>query len=146
MTPPVGKSGTSVNLLPCKCLIDASISSLKLCGSILVDKPTAIPSPPCAKSIGNLTGKWMGSFFRPSYESCHWVTLGLNTTSRANLDSRASMYREAAAESPVRIFPQFPCMSINRSFCPICTMASAIEASPWGWYCMVCPTMLATLL
>jgi topoisomerase-4 subunit A len=38
----------------------------------------------------------------------------------------------AAARSPVRIFPQFPCVSMSRSFCPICTSASPIEASPCG--------------
>ena len=37
-------------------------------------------------------------------------------------------------------------VSISKSFCPICTIASAILASPCGWYCMVCPTILATLL
>ena len=36
----------------------------------------------------------------------------------------------AAAPSPVRIFPQFPWQSISRSFCPNCTKASPIEASP----------------
>ena len=34
----------------------------------------------------------------------------------ANLDNLASMYRDAAAESPVKIFPQFPCVSISKSF------------------------------
>ena len=32
----------------------------------LVDKPTAIPSAPCAKSSGNFTGRSMGSFLLPS--------------------------------------------------------------------------------
>ena len=77
ITPPVGKSGYNSNRFPFRCLIDASISSIKLCGRILVDSPTAIPSPPCASSNGNFTGRWIGSFFRPSYDNCHCVTLGL---------------------------------------------------------------------
>ena len=77
ITPPVGKSGYNSNRFPFRCLIDASISSIKLCGKILVDSPTAIPSPPCASSNGNFTWRWIGSFLRPSYDNCHCVTLGL---------------------------------------------------------------------
>ncbi len=51
---------------------------------------------------------------------------------KTNFDRRASMYRGAAARSPVRMFPQLPCMSMSRSFCPNCTKASPIEASPCG--------------
>ena len=96
----------------------ALMSSLKLCGSILVERPTAIPSAPWASNSGNLTGRETGSFLRPSYESCQLVILGLYTTSKANLESLASIYLEAAALSPVSVFPQFPCVSINKSFCP----------------------------
>ena len=81
--------------------MEASINSTKLCGRILVDKPTAIPSAPWANNRGNMTGKLIGSFLRPSYEACHSVILGLNTTSKANLESLASIYLEAAALSPV---------------------------------------------
>ena len=116
--PDVGKSGNSVNFCPFKHLIDESINSIKLCGKILVDKPTAIPSPPWAKSKGNLTGKFIGSFLLPSYEDCHFVILGLKTTSNANLESLASIYLEAADLSPVNIFPQLPWVSIKSSFCP----------------------------
>ena len=35
-------------------------------GKIFVERPTAIPSAPCAKSIGNFTGKSIGSFLLPS--------------------------------------------------------------------------------
>ena len=97
----------------------ASINSLKLCGSIFDARPTAIPSTPSARRSGNLTGRATGSLFRPSYESFHSVVLELKTTSSANFESRASIYRGAAAESPVRIFPQFPWASINRSLSPI---------------------------
>ena len=43
--------------------MDASQSSLKLWGSILDERPTAIPSTPCASSKGNLTGRVTGSLF-----------------------------------------------------------------------------------
>ena len=46
--------------------MEASISSQKLCGKILVESPTAIPSAPCANNKGNFMGKFTGSFFRPS--------------------------------------------------------------------------------
>ena len=146
MLPPVRKSGYNWNSCPCRYLMAASHNSLKLCGRIFDDRPTAMPSAPCAKSRGNLAGRVMGSLLRPSYDSCHSVVFGLNTTSSANFDNRASMYRGAAARSPVRMLPQLPCVSTNRSFCPSCTNASPILASPCGWNCMVCPTMLATLL
>ena len=38
----------------------------------------------------------------------------------------------AAASSPVRTSPQLPCVSINKSFCPMFTNASPILASPCG--------------
>ena len=50
----------------------------------------------------------MGSFRLPSYEDCQLVTLGLKTTSLAKVDSLASIYLDAAALSPVNVFPQFP--------------------------------------
>ena len=68
--------------------------------------------------------------WKMSYDIFHSVVLGLNTQSSANFDRRASMYRGAAAEEPVRMFPQLPCVSIRRSFWPICTRASPMEASP----------------
>ena len=91
MLPPVWKSGKSLKLLPFKYLTLPSISSLKLWGSILVESPTAIPSAPWANNNGNFTGKWIGSFFLPSYESCQLVVFGLKTTSSANFDNLASI-------------------------------------------------------
>ena len=51
---------------PFSIFIEASMSSLKLCGKTLVERPTAIPSAPCAKSNGNFTGRLLGSARRPS--------------------------------------------------------------------------------
>ena len=106
--PPVGKSGKSWKSSPLRCAIQAEISSLKLCGRIFEAKPTAIPSVPCASKSGNLMGSVTGSSLRPSYERIHSVVFLLKTTSSANFDRRASIYRAAAASSPVRIFPQLP--------------------------------------
>ena len=47
-------------------LIEASISSMKLCGNIFDAKPTAIPSTPCANNNGNFIGSVIGSLFLPS--------------------------------------------------------------------------------
>ena len=49
-------------------------------------------------------------------------------------------------ESPVRMLPQLPWQSMAKPFWPSCTRAPRMEASPCGWYCMACPTMLATLV
>ena len=112
----MAKSGNNLNFLFLRCLIEAFINSIKLWGKIFVDRPTAIPSAPCARSRGNFTGKFIGSFLLPSYDDCQSVTFGLKTTSNANLDNLASIYLEAAALSPVNIFPQLPWVSINKSF------------------------------
>ncbi len=114
--PPVGKSGSSSKSIFFRYAIEASISSIKLCGNSFDASPTAIPSTPCASKRGNLTGSVTGSFLRPSYESFHSVVFGLKSTSSANFDNRASIYLGAAAPSPVKIFPQFPCVSISKSF------------------------------
>ena len=82
----------------------------------MVDKPTAIPSTPCARSSGNLTGSATGSLPLPSYDGVNSVIFELYTTSRANLDNLTSIYLAAAALSPVRVFPQFPCKSSRISF------------------------------
>ena len=119
-----------MNSSPRRQATEASISSLKLCGRIFDDSPTAMPSAPCASSRGNLIGRLTGSRLRPSYDCFQTVVLGLNTVSSANRERRASMYRGAAALSPVRMLPQLPWQSISRSFCPSCTSASPIEASP----------------
>ena len=66
MYPPVWKSGYKANFSPFRYEMDASISSLKLCGRILEERPTAIPSTPCASNSGNLTGSVTGSRLRPS--------------------------------------------------------------------------------
>ena len=55
--PPVIKSGSKVNFLFLRYLIEASMSSIKLCDKILVERPTAIPSAPWANNKGNFTGK-----------------------------------------------------------------------------------------
>ena len=89
--PPVGKSGYNTKSSCFRWAIQASISSLKLWGNILEARPTAIPSTPWANNKGNFIGKVMGSRLRPSYEGFQFVVLGLNTTSRANLDKRASI-------------------------------------------------------
>lgn len=65
--------------------------------------------------------------------------------SRASGVNRHSIYRGAAARSPVNILPKLPCPSIRNPLFVRFTSASAIDASPCGWYCMVCPTTLATL-
>ena len=64
--------------------MEASISSLKLWGRILVERPTAIPSTPWANNKGNLTGNVSGSFPLPSYEEFHLVIFLLKATSKAN--------------------------------------------------------------
>ena len=89
----------------------ASQISQKLWGRIFELRPTAIPSAPCASSKGNFTGRVIGSLFLPSYDIFHSVVFGLNTVSRANFERRASIYRGAAALEPVRILPQFPCLT-----------------------------------
>ena len=68
--PPVGKSGPKIyfwrsEILQSGFLIrykDASITSPKLCGAILVAIPTAIPDAPLTKRFGNWDGKTEGSF------------------------------------------------------------------------------------
>jgi len=65
-SPPVGKSGYIRKVLPWRWLMAARQRSLKLCGRILVERPTAIPSAPSRRTIGNLAGRVMGSFARPS--------------------------------------------------------------------------------
>ena len=42
--------------------MEASINSIKLCGSTLDASPTAIPSTPWNSNNGNLTGRLIGSF------------------------------------------------------------------------------------
>src|SRR6218665_1781740 len=70
--PPVEKSGYSLGFFPFKISMEAFINSLKLCGRILVDNPTAIPSTPCAKSNGNFTGSVTVSFFRRKTIAKRW--------------------------------------------------------------------------
>ncbi len=89
--PPVGKSGYSSNDLPRKASIEASSTSTKLWGMILVESPTAMPSTPCTSKSGILAGRCTGSRLRPSYEACQLVILGLNRMSSASLDRRDSM-------------------------------------------------------
>ena len=71
--------------------IEDFIKSLKLCGRIFVDKPTAIPSTPWLNIRGKRTGNDIGSLFLPSYEDWYSVIFLLNKTSRAKSVSLASM-------------------------------------------------------
>ena len=69
--PPFWKSGskfrsTGLLFFSRKISICASSSSIKLCGRMDVDSPTAIPSAPSISINGSLEGKCMGSWFLPS--------------------------------------------------------------------------------
>ena len=72
--PPVGKSGPGIISINFSILIFGSLiwaiiafaNSLKLCGGIFVDIPTAIPEAPFSKRLGIFEGKTLGSFEDPS--------------------------------------------------------------------------------
>ena len=64
--PPVKKSGYNLNDLSFKDEIEHLINSLKLCGKIFVDSPTAMPSAPIDSKRGNFDGKISGSLFLQS--------------------------------------------------------------------------------
>ena len=113
--PPVGKSGpftisnnssisvprfcsTSLSMI----FTTALITSLKLCGGILVAIPTAIPVVPFTKRFGNLDGSTTGSFSVSSkFGMKSTVSLLISASiSMEILESLASVYRIAAAPSP----------------------------------------------
>jgi hypothetical protein len=64
--PPVGKSGKMRKRFPWRWFTAARQRSLKLCGRILVERPTAMPSAPSRRTSGNLAGRVTGSRVRPS--------------------------------------------------------------------------------
>ncbi|MCS1411896.1 MAG: hypothetical protein M2R45_05098 [Verrucomicrobia subdivision 3 bacterium] len=64
--PPAMKSGNNLNFWFRSTAICASNNSMKLCGRILDESPTAIPSVPNMSKRGNFDGKVTGSFPRPS--------------------------------------------------------------------------------
>ena len=71
---PVGKSGAGIYSISFSTVISGFsikasvplITSVKLCGGILVAIPTAIPDAPLTSKFGNLAGKIAGSFSDPS--------------------------------------------------------------------------------
>jgi hypothetical protein len=97
-------------------------------------------------SNGNLTGKVTGSFLRPSYDNCHSVVCALYTTSMQTLKD-VPQCNEVLQHYPRYVHhPSFLVYLSSKSFCPMFTIASPMAASPCGWYCMVLPITLATLL
>ena len=95
-------------------LFTASITSVRLCGGILVAIPTAIPEAPFTRRLGYLDGSTVGSFSVSS-------KLGVKSTvsfsmsesiSTEILLSLASVYLIAAAPSP-STEPKFPCPSTS---------------------------------
>ena len=88
--------------------------------NLLLRIPEDLMSLPFALLIGGIFSGLVGVIF------------GLKTTSLAKGVSRASIYRLAAARSPVTGFPQLPWVSIRRFFCASFTKASPIAISPCG--------------
>ena len=72
--PPVGKSGPEISLIISSIevfglfirLIEALITSVKLCGGIFVAIPTAIPEEPFIKRFGIFVGSTSGICSLPS--------------------------------------------------------------------------------
>ena len=72
--PPVGKSGPGIMLIRSSIetaglsitAMQASITSPRLCGGMLVAMPTAMPPAPLTKRFGNFAGRTVGSRSRPS--------------------------------------------------------------------------------
>ncbi|MGY4469650.1 hypothetical protein ACVWWK_005359 [Bradyrhizobium sp. LB9.1b] len=69
MTPPVGKSGPGTMLMSSSMVsaglsinaTQASMTSPRLCGGMLVAMPTAMPPAPLTSKFGNLAGRTDGS-------------------------------------------------------------------------------------
>ena len=74
MVAPVGKSGAGMysikssmdRLSSASKALQASITSLRLCGGILVAMPTAMPEEPLTSKVGILAGSTKGSCSEPS--------------------------------------------------------------------------------
>ena len=127
IVPPVGKSGpltissisSSVVSLSSFILLSiifttAPITSLKLCGGILVAIPTAIPDVPLTSRLGYLDGRTVGSFSVSSKLGIK-STVSLLRSAVISIDillSLASVYRMAAAPSP-STEPKLPCPSTS---------------------------------
>ena len=90
------------------------MTSLKLCGGILVAIPTAIPDVPLTSRLGYLDGRTVGSFSVSSKLGIK-STVSLLRSAVISIDillSLASVYRMAAAPSP-STEPKLPCPSTS---------------------------------
>ena len=92
-----------------------SITSVKLCGGILVAIPTAIPEVPFINKLGTRVGKTVGSFKVSSKFNCRsTVSLSISAIKSSEiLRIRASVYLIAAGLSP-STDPKLPCPSTNK--------------------------------
>ena len=106
IAPPVGKSGPLTNAMRSSVVaagfmskwIQASITSPKLCGGILVAIPTAIPCTPFTNKLGKRAGNTTGSSREPSYVGIMSTVFSSMSANRciANGCKRHSVYRLAA--------------------------------------------------
>ena len=160
MMPPVGKSGpgmycmrSSTDMSGLSIMAQrASVTSPRLWGGMLVAMPTAMPPEPLTSRLGNRAGSTAGCC-RVSSKLGTKSTVSLSMSaiiSVASLESRASVYRMAAAPSP-STEPKLPWPSTNRyrvlKGWARRTMASYTATSPWGWYLpSTSPTMRALFL
>ena len=119
---PVGKSGPFICSIrssqvasgfSIKCTSPA-ITSLRLCGGILVAMPTAMPSDPLISRPGTIVGNTVGSLRVSSkFEIQSTVSFSRScSNSPPSRVMRASVYRMAAALSP-STEPKFPCPSTS---------------------------------
>mmetsp|Transcript_12608 Transcript_12608/g.17980 ORF Transcript_12608/g.17980 Transcript_12608/m.17980 type:complete len:302 (+) Transcript_12608:1604-2509(+) len=128
MDAPVGKSGAGTmsksrssasggesSSRLCVSAMEASMSSLRLCGGTLVAIPTAIPAHPLRRRRGSLAGRTMGSISFPSKLGMKSTVSRCTSCSRASdatLVRRHSVYRMAAAGS-LSMEPKFPWPSMR---------------------------------
>ena len=142
ITPPVGKSGPGMTLNNssnftcspfCAALAkttNASATSIKLCGGMLVAIPTAIPVLPLINTFGSFAGNTIGSCCDPSNVSANStqsISTSFNSISCDNCLSLHSVYLIAAGGS-LSMLPKFPCPFTNgadmEKSCAILTNAS----------------------
>ena len=157
--PPVGKSGPFTYCISSLVVMSglsiwamvALITSRRLCGGMLVARPTAMPDAPFTSRFGNLPGSISGSLSESSKLSLNGtVSLSISRkSSSASGVMRASVYRIAAGLSP-SIEPKlpWPSTSIPRitNGCAMRASASYTDVSPCGWYLpRQSPTMRAHL-